>query len=482
MKEIKLSCNIKEKSVELSKGEIAEINDYTKYLKYSRKGLIKTGNKNWLLIDSSKTKTKQIIEEITRINTFNHIITNVIADIEYINFKYGFDQNRFLSCIKNNNNYCNILVISSFNSDVAFSKFNIFCTFYIDYNEVDNSLDKKEKIETYLENNNFKLENSEVLTSLEIAPTKELETILTKAFISALNNHTNVLKQEYISKNSKDLSLYMNELEDLIGLKNTKKTLIEIINYLQVSKKRNDVPVLNMCFLGNPGTGKTTVAKLVGKILSAINVFGTNAPFVQVSREELVGKYIGHTENNVLEAVKNATGGVLFIDEAYSLTSNNDDNKDFGNRAIDTLVNQLDVHRSDLCVIFAGYKEEMLDFLESNPGLESRVPFVIEFEDYTEQELLEMFKNLLDSTDFYLDKDVEQILHRHFKEKRLEGNFGNGRYVRNLFERLKIKQANRIIQNKDNDLNMITKEDIINTIESMKKIKRKSTEIGFQTF
>lgn len=468
-------------NIELSKDEIEELNNYKKYLKYSRNGLIKSGNKNWLIIDSSKTKSMNFIKEISSINTLNFIPTYVIRDIQFTTNRYGFDENKFLSSIEISSNACYIIVVSTFNSDIAISKFNTLYTFFIDYNSNNESVfeNKKDKIEKYIENNNFKVEDKEILNALEIVPSKELEATLTKAFINALNNHSNILKPEYIESKSENLSVYINELKNLIGLNNVKKTLLEIVNYLKISKERNDIPVLNMCFLGNPGTGKTTVAKLVGKILSAIKVFGSTAPFVEVSREKLIGKFIGHTESNVLEAIKNATGGILFIDEAYSLTEDSEDSRDYGNRAVDVLVNELDIHKRDLCVIFAGYKDKMINFLKSNPGLESRIPFKIEFKDYTENELLEIFNTFIIDSNLYLDIGTEEILLNHFKQKTKQSNFGNGRYVRNFFERLKIKQANRIVQDNNNDLNKITQADILNTITSMKEIREEHRKIGF---
>ena len=159
----------------------------------------------------------------------------------------------------------------------------------------------------------------------------------------------------------------------------------------------------------NLGTGKTTVAKLVGRILSELKILGHNAPFVETSREQLIGKFIGHTEEKVLETVNNAVGGVLFIDEAYSLV-NCDSNNDFGYQAINVLVNQLDIHKNDLCVIFAGYKNEMIDFLKSNAGLASRIPFKIEFNNYNENELFDILNHFISNTDFKFEEGCKDLL------------------------------------------------------------------------
>lgn len=243
-------------------------------------------------------------------------------------------------------------------------------------------------------------------------------------------------------------------------------------------KREMTYHVLIWLFQENLGTGKTTVAKLVGRILSELKILGHNAPFVETSREQLIGKFIGHTEEKVLETVNNAIGGVLFIDEAYSLV-NCDSNNDFGYQAINVLVNQLDIHKNDLCVIFAGYKNEMIDFLKSNAGLASRIPFKIEFNNYNENELFDILNQFISNTDFKFEEGCKELLLEHFKIMKTRKNFGNGRYVRNFFERLKIKQANRIM-NENGDINLITIKDINNTIDSIKMIHKEEVKIGFQ--
>lgn len=470
--------DIEMRDFSLTDEEMKEFNNYKKYIKYRREGLIRTGNKNWLIVDTSKFASMKLIKEITLLNQFNGYTTNLITDIDYTSQKYGFDENKFLNSIKTFGIYSNILVISSSSlSSSALAKYGDLCTFYIDYSDV-NTKKRQVNVKKYVEDNHFHIEDENLLYRLEQVPTKELNRTLTKAFIKALNDNTNILKDAYIEDTTKDLEVYINELNSLIGLKKTKKTLFEMINYLQIAKKRDDIPVLNMCFLGNPGSGKTTVARLIGKILSAIHVFNTSAPFIVTSREQLVGRYIGQTEEKVLETVNNALGGILFIDEAYSLIS--DDSRDYGCKVIDVLVNQMDIHKHDLCVIFAGYKEEMLEFLAKNPGLESRIPFKIEFEDYNEYELLDILKNFIKGSKLNLEDNIDEILLTHFKEVRKTKNFGNGRYIRNFTERLKIKQANRLINNNNDNLYTITKEDIENTIKSMRKIESGRTTIGFK--
>ena len=465
---------------EISDEELHELNSYTKYIKYIRKGNIKTvGNKNWLLIDSSNFKYKKLLNQIEIINKFNGFNTNIIYDYNYVSKKYGFDENRFLNSIENYSHIVNIIIITISSSSLALAKFSNYCTFFMDYNSIKPTNYKKENIRKYVENNNFKVEDENILNELSNLSDTEIETVLTRAFINSLNDNSTILKKQYFPNNtfnSSQENLYA-DLDSLVGLSKAKTTIKEIINYLLIAKKRNDMPVLNMAFLGNPGTGKTTVAKTISKILSQSHILGKNIPFVEVSRETLIGKFIGSSEEKTMVAINNAIGGILFIDEAYSLMRNNSEH-DFGKEVIDVLVNQMEIHKDDLCVIFAGYKEQMIDFLESNPGLCSRVPFKIEFEDFTEDEMISIFNNLVNKN-FKFENGLEKSIKEHFAEARKKENFGNGRYVRNFYERLKIKQANRVLQEKS-DINFFTNDDVEKTITSMQEVKiKEKNKIGF---
>ena len=246
-----------------------------------------------------------------------------------------------------------------------------------------------------------------------------------------------------------DLDELMAELDALVGLEDVKKDIKNLINLVKVRKLRqeNGLPVpplsLHMVFLGNPGTGKTTVARLVSGIYAAIGVL-SKGQLVEVDRSGLVAGYVGQTALKTQEAIKSALGGVLFIDEAYSLSSGG--GNDFGREAIETILKAMEDHRDDLIVIVAGYTGPMTDFINSNPGLQSRFNKYFYFSDYNGSQLMEIFRSQCKKNGYVLGDDAERSASELFNdlyENRGE-NFGNGRDVRNCFEDMVIRQANRV--------------------------------------
>ena len=258
-----------------------------------------------------------------------------------------------------------------------------------------------------------------------------------------------------------DLDEMMSELEDLIGLKNIKKDIKSLMNLIKVRKLReqNDLPVapmsMHMVFMGNPGTGKTTVARLVGKLYAAIGAL-SKGQLVEVDRSGLVAGYVGQTALKTQEVIKSALGGVLFIDEAYSLSSGGEN--DFGREAIETLLKAMEDHRDNLVVIVAGYTVPMQEFLDSNPGLESRFNKFFFFEDYNGEELMGIFLLQCKKNGYVLSEEADaaaRALFNELYEERTE-NFANGRYVRNLFEDMVVRHSNRVAQ-----IENPTKEDLM---------------------
>lgn len=241
----------------------------------------------------------------------------------------------------------------------------------------------------------------------------------------------------------------MEQLEGLIGLETVKKDVKSLINLIKVRRLReeNGLPnaamSLHMVFMGNPGTGKTTVARLLSGIYAAIGVL-SKGQLVEVDRSGLVAGYVGQTALKTQEVIQSALGGVLFIDEAYSLSSGGEN--DFGREAIETILKAMEDHRSDLIVIVAGYDEPMEGFINSNPGLQSRFNKYLYFPDYTGEQLLAMFKNNCKKGGYTLDEEAEAFAVEYFNDmyESRDENFGNGRDVRNRFEDMISRQANRV--------------------------------------
>lgn len=240
------------------------------------------------------------------------------------------------------------------------------------------------------------------------------------------------------------------ELDGLCGLEKVKEDVKSLINLVKVRKMREEhgLPVppmsLHLVFMGNPGTGKTTVARLLAKIYHAIGVL-SKGQLVEVDRSGLVAGFVGQTAIKTNEVIQKALGGVLFIDEAYAL-SNQESPNDFGKEAIEILLKGMEDHRKDLIVIVAGYTELMGNFIHANPGLESRFNKYFYFEDYNGQQLMDIFKSICQKNGYTMDEVTETFAKEGFQalyEERDE-NFGNARDVRNVFERAVSRQSNRV--------------------------------------
>ena len=240
------------------------------------------------------------------------------------------------------------------------------------------------------------------------------------------------------------------ELDALCGLEQVKKDVKSLINLVKVRKLRqeNGLPVppmsLHLVFLGNPGTGKTTVARLLAKIYHAIGVL-SKGQLVEVDRSGLVAGFVGQTAIKTQEAVQKAIGGVLFIDEAYALV-NQENANDFGREAIEVLLKNMEDHREDLIVIVAGYTGLMEKFIHANPGLESRFNKYFFFEDYDGEQLMEIFRSVCRKNGYTLSQEAEDWAREDFRDLYdcRDENFGNARDVRNLFEKAVARQSDRV--------------------------------------
>lgn len=265
-------------------------------------------------------------------------------------------------------------------------------------------------------------------------------------------------------KNTGNSEAIKEELANVVGLAKVKDYVLDLENNLKVQQIREDAGYkaaslsMHMIFTGNPGTGKTTIARIVAKYLKAIGVLSTGQ-LREVTRADLVGQYVGHTAKQTNEVIQSALGGVLFIDEAYSLCR--DKNDIFGLEAIDALVKAIEDYRDDLVVILAGYKEEMEGFLKSNSGLRSRFPNIIDFEDYTAPEMVQIADITAKAKGYRIADDCREGLLRLFEKSQIKGrnDSGNGRLVRNVIESAIIEQSKRILNGPRAELDSLKGED-----------------------
>lgn len=262
---------------------------------------------------------------------------------------------------------------------------------------------------------------------------------------------------------------YMAELHSLIGLKKVKDDVQSLINLLQVQAMREKQGLPNTqvsyhcVFTGNPGTGKTTVARILAGVYKQLGIL-KKGHLVETDRSGLVGEYVGQTAPKTNAKVDEALDGVLFIDEAYSLLGGDND---FGAEAISTLLKRMEDDRNRLVVILAGYTDEIKEFIDSNPGLRSRFNRYVRFDDYTADELMEIFKFNLKKSKYKIKREAYESLHDKVRQAVIykDQNFGNARYIRNLYEKVIQQQANRLALMQTvsaDELSLITKDDITN--------------------
>lgn len=308
------------------------------------------------------------------------------------------------------------------------------------------------------------------------APTTPGEKNEKKPATSVVNNATSAPEEEAVEQPPENIEDLKAELDELIGLAGIKREVNNLINMVTVHnlRKQNGLKTvdmsLHMVFSGNPGTGKTMIARLMARIYRSLGVL-SKGQLVEVDRSGLVAGYIGQTATKTGEVIEKAKGGVLFIDEAYTLSSGKGEN-DFGQEAIDTLLKAMEDNREDLIVIVAGYDGLMDEFIHSNPGLESRFNRYLHFDDYNVDEMMSILELQLKKGQYVLD-DSARVAVREYIELSNTGSiaFGNARGVRNIFERLLVAQANRLSAASD-----LTKEALMTLTEADVSAARESDD------
>lgn len=303
-------------------------------------------------------------------------------------------------------------------------------------------------------------------------------------------NDTQIKKSDVLSlakSMSKEYIDGLASLEGLVGMEQIRQSVEEIITQIELARQNKSLgsPSLHMRFVGNPGTGKTTVARLVGQILKERGVL-RNGNFFEYSGRDFCGRYIGETAPKTAGMCRDAYGSVLFIDEAYSLYRGDDDGRDYGREALDTLIAEMENHRSDLVVIMAGYPDDMAELMHGNAGLESRMPYIIEFPNYTREQLYRIFMKMTDGGGIVCAEDFENAVREYFNslsdELLRSKSFSNARFVRNLFERTcakagirkKIEKAEQLVLTKE-DFRQASSERAFGQLQE-KKVKNR---IGF---
>lgn len=274
-----------------------------------------------------------------------------------------------------------------------------------------------------------------------------------------INSDTSLLKQ---NDSNSELEAIQEEMDHIVGLTEVKQYILALKNMVNIAKKRKEAGLkstevsMHTIFTGNPGTGKTTMARLMAKYLKALGIL-KNGQLVEVTRADLVAQYVGQTAPKTKQVIEASLGGILFIDEAYSLYRGKEDS--FGLEAIDMLVKGMEDYRDEFVVVLAGYTKEMQVFLEANSGLKSRFPNMIEFPDYTAEQLLLIAKDIAKNMDYEIDSHADEKLLAYFTQTQGNKSSGNGRLARNVVEEATLAHATRLTQNPNASLTLLEAED-----------------------
>ena len=466
------------------------LKDSTKYYEYSMNEIISDKNLiNQMYVDYSNGKTSYKYG-IVRIMDFQNIIyasdkdQNIILNL--LTEKILKNNSRIVTMIYGNKDIIKgildkhpILSENLFNIELNIDELDIDEV----YNIVIERLGLTEQLNDEIKEkiyNYIKLSYG----SSEIKNTEYAKVLFNKIILNEHStfdsNKANILKLEDIPNlyNTRDLPQILSELNEMIGLGKIKKQINNLVSLLKFNKRANiDISKFNlhMVFTGNPGTGKTTVARLFSDILYNLGYTKKNK-LVEVSAKDLIAEYVGQTAGKTYNVLKSAFGGVLFIDEAYSIVETGS-NSSFASDCMTTILKVLEDQKDNLIVIFAGYEKQMEKFIKFNPGLKSRIGYTIKFDDYTSQELIDIFKQLVEKNNLKITdealKKVEGIIET---SKKVE-DFGNARYINQIYQDILIEHS-RNVENIDNDENlMVITEDDINAEKLT--AKNEARRIGF---
>ena len=465
------------------------------YRKLKEKNIVKT---NYEYLNSRQLRKFEIdddkydSEDKESFNLKNDLI---IIDSEKVGRRLESWREEIISIMEKFKEKIFIIIDDNFMPGLTNASFNQYFDWYFEISRISKE-NKQNYVEKVLEKNNIKIEEdcdyisnlvdesfyivrsrvTHILLECKINNIDKITDEVAKKYFKNINNKENNISSRRKKDDKKDSNKEL-KMESLIGIKDIKKEIDKIVNYVKICKERKSkLPSLHMCFTGNPGTGKTTVARIMGQIFKEEKIL-SKGEFVEIHGRDLVGQYVGWTAKEVQRHVRRAKGGILFIDEAYSL--NSDTRGSFEDEAIATLIKEMEDNRDDLCVILAGYKDEMKELIERNPGFESRIQFYIDFPDYSESELYEIFKNLVKKENYKLSSQIKDYLEEYFAKSKKSSTFANGRFVRNLYEKVKIEQANRVSGNSNQDINLIKKCDIENVLDKIQVKQEVKRKIGF---
>ena len=440
---ISFNMNIYANNKETFEGVLRVLNDSINFFEYLPKGDI--GIISYYDIQNAEDIVKIYSSDnnIIAFNNFNGLYSKDLNDkakiINKLEECISEYENKYLTILyAQNKDELNDLFLSSDKIKGEFAEFNI----------IGRTPDVQEAYNEILEILN---KNSTVTEDIQIKLLDYISNTLPKTESNYPDYRDSLVQKISFNKlvpdyeQNKTIDEIFEELDSLVGLQKVKKMLRELVDLISLKEKSKDILNiksinLHMVFLGNPGTGKTTVARIVSKILYNLKYIKQDK-LLEVTSKDLVAEYVGQTSIKTANVLQKALGGVLFIDEAYSLASGKGEGNSFNEEAVATLIQGMENNRDNLVVIFAGYTKEMQDFLNLNSGIVSRIGYTVEFEDYTVDELWQIFNQMMTKAGFVVSKEAEEKVKKIIEENKGAKNFGNARFVRNVYEKSIIKHA-----------------------------------------